>query len=32
MILLDSCGLLALQDGGQALSSTARDRLEAPGS
>lgn len=32
MILLDTCGLLALQNGGQAFSETARVRLEAPGS
>ena len=32
MILLDTCGLLALQNGGKVLSQTARSRLEAPGS
>ncbi len=32
MILLDTCGLLALQDGGRDLSPEARSRLEAPGS
>ncbi len=32
MILLDTCGLLALQNGGKALSPEARSRLEAPGS
>jgi PIN domain nuclease of toxin-antitoxin system len=32
MILLDTCGLLALQDGGLALSEEARGRLEAAGS
>lgn len=32
MILLDTCGLLALQDGGKALSKAAHTRLEAPGS
>jgi PIN domain nuclease of toxin-antitoxin system len=32
MILLDTCGLLALQDGGQALSESSRIQLEAPGS
>lgn len=32
MILLDTCGLLALQGGGKVLSKAARARLEAPGS
>ncbi|MCC5840384.1 MAG: type II toxin-antitoxin system VapC family toxin [Opitutales bacterium] len=32
VILLDTCGLLALQTGGEALSETARAQLEAPGS
>lgn len=32
MILLDTCGLVALQDGGRALSEAARILLEAPGS
>lgn len=32
MILLDTCGLLALQNSLQALSESARARLEAPGS
>ena len=32
MILLDTCGLLALQNAGQALSEAARAQLEAPGS
>lgn len=31
-MLLDTCGLLALQDTGQPLSETARSQLEAPGS
>lgn len=32
VILLDTCGLLELQNGGQTLSETARAQLEAPGS
>lgn len=32
MILLDTCGLLTLQNGGRELSDIARIRLEAPGS
>lgn len=32
MILLDTCGLLALQDAERVLSETARSRLGAPGS
>jgi len=32
MILLDTCGLLALASGGSELSDEARCRLEAPGS
>ncbi|MES2661252.1 MAG: type II toxin-antitoxin system VapC family toxin [Verrucomicrobiota bacterium] len=32
MILLDTCGLLALQAGGKDFSAEARARLEAPGS
>ncbi len=32
MILLDTCGLIALQDSGRALSEVSRILLEAPGS
>jgi len=32
MILLDTCGLIALQDSGRALSEATRILLEAPGS
>ncbi len=32
MILLDTCGLLALSEGGLELSAAAKKRLEAPGS